>query len=54
MSNLSDETFYLIQDKEIKLKGRYLRFSANVEGLMAKCVILLNETKKTVWNRNKD
>jgi len=45
MSNVSDEIFYLIQDKEVKIRGRYLRFSANVEGLMAKCIILLNEAK---------
>ena len=45
MNNISDEIFYLIQDKEIKIRDRYLRFSANIEGVMAKCVLLLNETK---------
>lgn len=45
MNKVSDEIFYLIQDKEVKIRGRYLRFSANVESLMAKCIILLNETK---------
>ncbi|HET7115657.1 MAG TPA: hypothetical protein VFI29_04170 [Hanamia sp.] len=45
MNDISDEMFYLIQDKELKIRGRYLRFSANIEGLMAKSVILLNETK---------
>lgn len=45
MNKVSDEIFYLIQDTEVKIRGRYLRFSANVEGLMAKSVILLNEVK---------
>jgi hypothetical protein len=45
MNKVSDEIFYLIQDKEVKIRGRYLRFSANVESLMTKSVILLNEIK---------
>ena len=45
MNNISDELFNLFSDQEVKIRGRYLRFSANVEGLIAKCVILLNETK---------
>ena len=44
-SKISDEVFYLIQDTEIKIRGRYLRFSANVEGLMVKCTVLINEVK---------
>ena len=45
MNNFSDEVFYLIHDREVKIRGRYLRFSANVEGQMARSVILLNEIK---------
>jgi hypothetical protein len=45
MNNFSDDDFYLILDREIKVRGRYLRFSANVEGQMARSVILLNELK---------
>jgi hypothetical protein len=45
MNNFSDEVFYLIHDREVKIRGRYLRFSANVEGQMARSVILLNEVK---------
>lgn len=43
MSELSDEAFYLSQDLEINIRGRYLRFSASVEGLMTKCIVYLNE-----------
>ena len=45
MSKLPDEIFDLIRDNEVKIRGHYLRFSAKVEGSMAKCVILLNEIK---------
>jgi|SRR5690242_6001816 len=45
MTNFSDEIFYLILDREVKIRGRYLRFSANVEGQMTRSVILLNEVK---------
>jgi hypothetical protein len=45
MNNFSDEVFYLILDREVKIRGRYLRFSANVEGQMARSVIFLNEVK---------
>ncbi|MBS1734978.1 MAG: hypothetical protein JSS98_00045 [Bacteroidetes bacterium] len=45
MSNLSDKAFFLTQDLEINIRGRYLRFSASVEGLMTKCIIYLNEVK---------
>lgn len=49
MSNLSNKAFYLAQEKEVNIRGRYLRFSAEVEGLMTKCIVYLNEvkTKKT-------
>lgn len=45
MNNFSDDVFYLILDREVRIRGRYLRFSANVEGQMARSVILLNEVK---------
>jgi hypothetical protein len=45
MSNLSDDAFYLTQDLEVNIRGRYLRFSASVEGLMTKCIVYLNEVK---------
>ncbi len=45
MSNLSDNAFYFTQDLEINIRGRYLRFSASVEGLMTKCIVYLNEVK---------
>jgi hypothetical protein len=49
MGNPSDNSFYLTQDLEVNIRGRYLRFSASVEGLMTKCIIYLNEvnTKHT-------
>ena len=43
MSNLSDNSFYLTQDLEVNIRGRYLRFSASLEGLMTKCILYLNE-----------
>jgi hypothetical protein len=46
MSNLSDNTFYYIQDLEVSIRGRYLRFSASIEGLMTKSIVYLNEIKK--------
>ena len=45
MSNFSDNAFYLTQDLEINIRGRFLRFSASVEGLMTKNIIYLNELK---------
>ena len=45
MSNLSNDTFHLTQDLEINIRGRYLRFSASVEGLLTKCIVYLNEVK---------
>lgn len=45
MSTLSDDVFYLTQDLEVNLRGRYLRFSAAVEGLITKCIVYLNEVK---------
>jgi hypothetical protein len=45
MSSLSDSAFYLSKDLEINIRGRYLRFSASVEGLITKCIIYLNEVK---------
>jgi hypothetical protein len=45
MNNFSDEIFYLTQDREVRIRGRYLRLSANIEGLMAKSILLLNEVK---------
>lgn len=45
MNRLSDNAFYLTQDLEVNIRGRYLRFSASVEGLMTKCIVYLNEIK---------
>lgn len=45
MSNLSDNEFYFTQFIEVTIRGRYLRFSASVEGLMTKCIVYLNEVK---------
>ena len=53
MSNLSDEAFYLTQDLEVNIRGRYLRFSASIEGLMTKCIVYLNEVK-TLSTGNED
>lgn len=53
MSNLLDNAFYLTQDLEVNIRGRYLRFSASVEGLMTKCIVYLNEVK-TKLNGNEE
>src|SRR5690349_5405320 len=45
MSSLYDNAFYLTQDLEVNIRGRYLRFSASIEGLMTKCIVYLNEVK---------
>src|SRR6266496_5713878 len=45
MNKLSDEQFYHFQKIEIDLRGRFLRFSVNVEGVLIRSAILLNEEK---------
>ena len=45
MSNFSDYAFYYTQELEVSIRGRYLRFSASIEGLMIKCIVYLNEIK---------
>lgn len=45
MSNLSDDAFNSTQTLEVTIRGRYLRFSASIEGLMTKCIVYLNEVK---------
>jgi hypothetical protein len=45
---MSNEVFYKTQEIEIDIRGRYLRFSANVEGLIMKNIFYLNEVKFTI------
>ena len=45
MNSISDELFYKIQQIEVDLRGRYLRFSAKLEANIIRNIILLNEEK---------
>ncbi|MGN6542518.1 MAG: hypothetical protein ACTHKY_17055 [Ginsengibacter sp.] len=44
-SELPDEIFYKIQKIEVGIRGRYMRASAQIEALLVKNIILLNEEK---------
>ena len=40
---LPDDVFYKFRAIEVEIRGRYLRFSANIEGHIVRNIILLNE-----------
>jgi hypothetical protein len=47
---MSDEAFYKIQRVETDLRGRYMRFSVKVEGLLMRNIFFLNEEKFLATN----
>jgi hypothetical protein len=49
-NRISDEAFYKVQRVEISLRGKYMRFSANVEGLLMRNIFFLNEEKFLATN----